>query len=105
MISAGDTQGDVSNIATAVQSVASEKGIDPRVVLALLLQESTGYVGVQTTIDVDGEGTGGMLQASGCQGYPGQNGLTEVCLVLDDFCSFSRFFRALCSSVRRRVWN
>lgn len=78
MIAAGSTQGDVTNIAAACQSVASSQGIDARVLLAMILQESTGYVGVETTTNVDGSGTGGLMQASGCQGYPGQNGLSAV---------------------------
>lgn len=79
MTAAGSTEGDVSNIGKAAESVASSQGIDPRVILALIIQESTGYVGVATTTNVDGQGTGGLMQTSGCQGYPGQNGLTEVC--------------------------
>lgn len=78
MTAAGSTEGDVANIGKACQSVASSQGIDSRVILALVLQESTGYVGVGTTTNVDGQGTGGIMQTSGCQGYPGQNGLTEV---------------------------
>lgn len=79
MTAAGSTQGDVTNIGTACQSVASSQGIDPRVILALIVQESTGYVGVTTTTNVDGQGTGGLMQTSGCQGYPGQSGLSAVC--------------------------
>lgn len=81
MTAAGSTQGDVTNIGTACQSVASSQGIDARVILALIIQESTGYVGVTTTTNADGQGTGGLMQTSGCQGYPGQNGLTAVCLL------------------------
>lgn len=79
MTAAGSTQEDVTNIGTACQSVASSQGIDPRVILALIVQESTGYVGVTTTTNVDGQGTGGLMQTSGCQGYPGQSGLSAVC--------------------------
>lgn len=78
MIAKGSTQGDVDNIAKAVKSVAGGAGIDPRVILALIIQESTGYVGVETTTDIDGVPTGGLMQTSGCDGFPGQNGLTEV---------------------------
>lgn len=78
MIAAGSTQGDVTNIGAACQSVASDQGIDARVLLALILQESTGYVGVTTTTNVDGAGTGGLMQASECEGYPGQSGLSAV---------------------------
>lgn len=81
MTAAGSTQGDVTNIGAAAQSVASSQGIDSRVILSLIIQESTGYVGVATTTNVDGQGTGGLMQTSGCQGYPGQNGLTAVCFL------------------------
>lgn len=88
MIAAGSTQEDVSNIAKAVQSVGSQKGIDPRVVLAMILQESSGNVGAPTTTNLDGLATGGILQAQGCEGHPGQSGLTEVRVaVLEAFCS------------------
>lgn len=79
MMAKGSTAEDVSNIAAAVQSVASGQGIDPRVILALILQESTGYVGVETTYNVDNQPTGGLMQASGCDGFPGQSGLSAVC--------------------------
>lgn len=82
MTAAGSTQDDVANIGKACQSVASSQGIDSRLILALVLQESTGYVGVTTTTNVDGQGTGGLMQTSGCQGYPGQKGLTAVCTYL-----------------------
>ena len=42
------------------------------------MEESSGYVGVATTYDADGEPTGGLMQCSGCSGYDGQNDLTQV---------------------------
>lgn len=42
------------------------------------MEESHGYVGVETTYDADGVPTGGLMQASGCNGYPGQNGLSQA---------------------------
>ena len=42
------------------------------------MEESSGYVGVATTYDADGEPTGGLMQASGCSGYDGQNDLPQV---------------------------
>lgn len=44
------------------------------------MEESHGYVGVETTYDADGEPTGGLMQASGCSGYDGQNNLAQVSL-------------------------
>lgn len=90
MIAAGSTKDDVKNIGTAVKSVASSQGIDPRVILSLIMQESTGYVGVATTTNVDGQGTGGLMQTSGCAGYPGQSGLTAVSSYLLIFTSTRR---------------
>lgn len=66
MLQAGSTSDDVSQIAAAAQSVAASQGIDARVILAMILQESSGNVNVVTTTDQDGEGTGGLMQASGC---------------------------------------
>ncbi|CAN8097717.1 unnamed protein product [Discula destructiva] len=91
MIAAGDTEDDVKNIGTAVQSVASGQGLDPRVILALIVQESTGYVGIATTTNVDGQGTGGLMQTSGCQGYPGQNGLTVDQITTMVTCGVTHF--------------
>jgi len=42
------------------------------------MQESHGYVGVTTTYDADGVPTGGLMQASGCSGFDGQNDLPQV---------------------------
>lgn len=78
MFTWGNTGSDVTNIGTAVRSVASSQGIDARVILAIIIQESTGYVGIWSTTNADGKTTGGLMQASGCGGFPGQNGLTEV---------------------------
>lgn len=81
MIAKGSTQQDVDNISTAIQSVSATQGADPRVILAMVIQESTGYVGVGTTTDADGAGTGGLMQASGCPAFPGQNNLSLVCIL------------------------
>lgn len=42
------------------------------------MEESSGYVGVVTTYDADGDSTGGLMQSSGCPGFDGQNNLSQV---------------------------
>jgi hypothetical protein len=48
------------------------------------MQESTGNVGVGTTTDQDGSGTGGLMQCSGSPAFPGRHGLTQVCLISEN---------------------
>ena len=44
------------------------------------MQESTGNVGVQTTTAPDGSQSAGLMQAAGSPGFPGQHGLSQVCI-------------------------
>lgn len=81
MVDAGDTWDDVGRIAVAIEDAAADIGVDERVILGIIIEESSGYVGVGTTVDADGVPTGGLMQASGCSGYPGQNGLPQVCVI------------------------
>ncbi|KUI72791.1 hypothetical protein VM1G_08419 [Cytospora mali] len=77
MVAAGSTWDDVGRIAVAIEDAASSIGVDERVILGIIMEESSGYVGVATTYDADGEPTGGLMQASGCTGYDGQNDLSQ----------------------------
>lgn len=69
----------MDRIYTAITGVASSSGIDPRVLLGIMMEESHGGVGVVTTWNADGQATGGLMQASGCHGFDGQNNLAQVC--------------------------
>lgn len=68
----------MDRIRVAITSVGKTYGIDPRVLLGMMMEESHGGVGVVTTYNVDGVPTGGLMQASNCHGYDGQNNLAQV---------------------------
>ncbi|KAK7961872.1 uncharacterized protein PG986_002697 [Apiospora aurea] len=76
--STGSTWDDVGRINVAIRNAAASIGVDERVILGIIMQESHGYVGVRTTYS-PGEGipTAGIMQCSNCPGYPGQTGLSQ----------------------------
>ncbi|KAK8061812.1 hypothetical protein PG994_008178 [Apiospora phragmitis] len=76
--STGSTWDDVGRINVAIRNAASSIGVDERVILGIIMQESHGYVGVITTFS-PGEGipTAGIMQCSNCPGYPGQTALSQ----------------------------
>ncbi|KAK7987251.1 hypothetical protein PG988_002239 [Apiospora saccharicola] len=78
MSQSGSTWDDIGRINVAIRNAAASIGVDERVILGIIMQESHGYVGVQTTFS-PGEGipTAGIMQCSNCQGFPGQNGLSQ----------------------------
>ncbi|KAK6821044.1 hypothetical protein PG987_015444 [Apiospora arundinis] len=78
MKSTGSTWDDIGRINVAIRNAAANIGVDERVILGIIMQESHGYVGVQTTFS-PGEGipTAGIMQCSNCPGYPGQTGLSQ----------------------------
>ncbi|KAK7942391.1 uncharacterized protein PG986_011504 [Apiospora aurea] len=74
----GDTASDVDRIKSALQSVGKQHNIEPRVLLAIMMQESHGDVGAKTTISQpDGLSTGGLFQCWNCPGFNGKHGLTQ----------------------------
>lgn len=68
----------MDRIRVAITTVANSYGIDPRVLLGVMMEESHGGVGVVTTYDAEGVPTGGLMQASNCHGYDGKNNLAQV---------------------------
>lgn len=78
MKSTGSTWDDIGRINVAIRN-AAQLGVDERVILGIIMQESHGYVGVRTTVSPDGIPTAGIMQCSGCPGYPGRTGLSQVC--------------------------
>ncbi|KAI0161067.1 hypothetical protein GGR52DRAFT_576475 [Hypoxylon sp. FL1284] len=72
----GDTGDDIGRIWNAVLECA-KIGVEERVIFAIIMQESTGNVGVQTTTNNDGHGTAGLMQCDGSPGFPGQHGLSQ----------------------------
>ncbi|KAG8169241.1 hypothetical protein KVR01_001990 [Diaporthe batatas] len=91
MFVAGSTQQDVDHIRIAVTSVAASYGIDRRVLLGIIMEESHGGVGVATTYNADGLPTGGLMQASGCHGYEGQNNLAQADITFMIDCGTQHF--------------
>jgi hypothetical protein len=81
MLKTGDTESDVDHIRTAVDD-ASHLGVEGRVIFCIIMQESSGNVGMKTTIDKDGGKTAGLMQCHGSPGFPGQHGLTQVCILM-----------------------
>jgi soluble lytic murein transglycosylase-like protein len=76
MLATGDTGEDVGRIWNAVLECA-KLGVEERVIFAIIMQESTGNVGVQTTYNGDGHATAGLMQCDGSPGFPGQHGLSQ----------------------------
>ncbi|KAK8018945.1 hypothetical protein PG991_008135 [Apiospora marii] len=75
----GDQQSDIDRIKTALQSVGGQYGIEPRVLLSIMMQESHGDVGALTTISQpDGLSTGGLFQCWDCPGFYQQYGLSQA---------------------------
>jgi hypothetical protein len=68
----GNTNTDVECIRAAIHQNAAL--VESRVLLCIIMQESSGNVGVQTTGDDDA----GLMQAHGSPGFPGQHGLSQV---------------------------
>ena len=82
MEATGDSGPDIGCIWNAVNSAAASIGVDQRVIFCIIMQESTGNVGVGTTDDQDGAATGGLMQCSSSPAFPGQHNLTQVCVYL-----------------------
>ncbi|OIW27822.1 hypothetical protein CONLIGDRAFT_716232 [Coniochaeta ligniaria NRRL 30616] len=76
MLKTGDTGEDVGRIWNAVKECA-KLGVDERVIFCIIMQESTGNVGVRTTVNMDGHGTAGLMQCDGSPGFPGKHGLSQ----------------------------
>lgn len=68
----------MDRIRVAITSVGKTYGIDRRVLLGMIMEESHGGVGAVTTYDADGVPTGGLMQSSNCHGYDGQKNLAQV---------------------------
>ncbi|RYP20231.1 hypothetical protein DL765_002905 [Monosporascus sp. GIB2] len=77
MAMTGSTWGDIEKIRTSCLNIGAQYGVDPRIILAMIMQESHGYVGVRTTYSWEGIPTAGLMQCWGCQGYPGRVNLSQ----------------------------
>ena len=73
-----DSDQEISDIKSAIQSIASESGVDSRVILAIMMQESNGCVRVQTTDN--GVRNPGLMQSHNGDGTCWNNGVgTNPC--------------------------
>ena len=79
MLQTGDSGEDVGRIYNAVKEAAKEVGVEERVIFCIIMQESTGNVGVGTTSDPGSHPTGGLMQAEKSPAFPGQHNLSQVC--------------------------
>ncbi|KIW69146.1 hypothetical protein PV04_05039 [Phialophora macrospora] len=70
----GDGEEAANMIHEAIQTVSAATGVEDVVLLCMIMQESTGNCFVPTTIDADGQPTGGLLQCSGAAGVDTQGG-------------------------------
>ncbi|KAM7214744.1 hypothetical protein V8F06_009909 [Rhypophila decipiens] len=77
MRSTGSTEDDVNRIKVGIRQSANQIGVDNRVILAIIMQESHGNVGVVTNNSPGGIVTAGIMQCMGYPGYPGQHGLSQ----------------------------
>ncbi len=77
MSKTGNTGEDIGRIWNAVLECA-KLGVEERVIFSIIMQESTGNVGVQTTFNNDGHSTAGLMQCDGSPGFPGKHGLSQV---------------------------
>lgn len=84
MFQTGNTGEDIGRIWNAVLE-AAKIGVEERVIFCIIMQESTGNVGVETTSNMDGNATGGLMQCVGSPAFPGQHNLSQVS---DAFSSF-----------------
>ncbi|KAH8593837.1 hypothetical protein B0O99DRAFT_626293 [Bisporella sp. PMI_857] len=58
-----DSKQEVASIKKAIEKAAKESGVDRRLILAMIMQESSGNVRVPNTTSVDGVINTGLMQA------------------------------------------
>ncbi|KAG4435098.1 hypothetical protein IFR05_009407 [Cadophora sp. M221] len=76
MFQTGDSSEDIGRIWNAVLE-AAKIGVEERVIFCIIMQESTGNVGVETPTNMDGDATGGLMQCVGSPAFPGQHNLSQ----------------------------
>lgn len=78
METAGSSPSDVDGIRNGIHAAADGLNVDKRVILGIIIEESSGYVGVPAPSNMDGVPTAGLMQALGCPGFPGRTNLSQV---------------------------
>src|SRR5580700_4925245 len=82
MLQTGNSGEDIGRIWNAILE-AAKIGVEERVIFCIIMQESTGNVGVGTTLSPgEGRPTGGLMQAIESPAFPGQHNLSQVCLAM-----------------------
>lgn len=76
----GNTGGDIQHVYDGVKAASAATGVEDRVIFCIIMQESTGNVGVGTPSNMDHRPTGGLMQCQESVGFPGQHGLSKVSL-------------------------
>lgn len=73
----GDSDEGIGHIYDAIQQVSSNTGVDNRVILSIIMQESHGKI--NTNNAGDGQNTPGLMQAMGCPNHAGEADVSRVC--------------------------
>ena len=103
MFQTGDSGEDVGRIWNAVLE-AAKLGVEERVIFCIIMQESTGNVGVGTTTDNDVKATGGLMQAEESPAFPGQHNLTQVCFPCDQYGTSARVLIVVLNRIKLPPW-
>src|SRR5438045_8268317 len=75
---------DIGCIFNAIKE-AAKIGVEERVILAIIMQESSDNVGVASTTDQDGQTSVGLMQCRGNHGFDGQHHLSLVGMLVKPF--------------------
>lgn len=97
MRAAGDSEEGIGHIYHAIQQVSSNTGVDNRVILSIIMQESHGKI--TTNNAGDGQNTPGLMQAMGCPNHAGEEDVSRVCTHQQWNFSTSEHFSILCERV------
>ncbi|KAI9713370.1 MAG: hypothetical protein M1812_006648 [Candelaria pacifica] len=75
---AHDSPTDTDHILHAINTASGSTHVDKRLILAVIMQESSGNIRAHSTIDADGKGNGGLMQAEGSPGAEGQKEVSQA---------------------------
>jgi hypothetical protein len=89
MLHTGDSNEDVGCIFNAINA-AAKIGVEETVILAIIMQESSGNVGVVSTTDQDGQTSAGLMQCRGSPGFDGHHHLSQVGMPVKPFLFLTR---------------
>lgn len=90
MRAVGDSDQSIYDIYDAIQQVSGNSGVDNRVILSIIMQESHGKI--NTLNANDGQNTPGLMQAMGCPNHAGEKDVSRVCVSNRLSMNFRKFF-------------